>query len=623
MANIITKEQINNRNPGILTPQQLREQEAAKRRAENEKSNNNYMTGANAPEGSQQAENNRKAPTIGSVIGTGQAPDPAGLPSYLDSISGFYQDVIDGRKTQKQMYDEILASKQEQINANNKVYADIISKAKEQARQLEGSARAQAARSGTLGSPIGDTAIQGAQGAGNEAVVTIEHKLAADNANVVAGAATEARANYSDQQTNVNSAITGLFNYGKAKLDLSEAEAKKQKEKEATIITNLASGGVDTSKYTDQDWNKLAQEYGVDATVLKAGVTTKNKQTASDNLKQLLSVVKDFNIPLTNGKIAAQLTAYEKELGYPEGFFKAASEAVPDIDWTKAIHTNGTDASGKDFISVYDPKTGTSKKFYTGGVAAAVVNNNIGDPATAVSTAIDANSNSILAQTGLPSTVFNYLTQGTSSMTRFSEATRKKITADADVFLNKNGLDYSTFVSRYKAYNETLQKNIQRFNNTVIAEGELKGTVENLSTAATAAGFDDVRALNAAKKWAKGELNNPDVQTYAVHLNQLRSELAYYNAAVQGKTSADLIEFQEAEKTIKDGISSGSLIGFKNAITASVEKMDKTLQGSVDRSNKQIWDLFGVGGNYKTTEQKKAAPAKLPDGVKDLSSFEQ
>jgi hypothetical protein len=42
------------------------------------------------------------------------------------------------------------------------------------------------------------------------------------------------------------------------------------------------------------------------------------------------------------------------------------------------------------------------------------------------------------------------------------------------------------------------------------------------------------------------------------------------------------------------------------AVQNSTGKMDTVMQGSVDRSRKAVWDLFGVGGNYKTTT--KPAP---------------
>lgn len=208
---------------------------------------------------------------------------------------------------------------------------------------------------------------------------------------------------------------------------------------------------------------------------------------------------------------------------------------------------------------------------------------------------------SILVHTGLSVPAFNYLTQGTASLSRLSEATRRQIINEAGNFLNKNGIDYSTFQSRFKASNEVLEKNVARFNNVQIAEGELKGTIENLTMASQEAGLNDVRAYNAAKKWIKGQFNDADVQKYAFHLNQLKSELAYYNAASMGRNSTDVIDINEAEKVLQQGIAAGSLSGLQSALERSVEKMGITLKSSVDRANKQVWDLFGVGSKYQPT----------------------
>lgn len=214
---------------------------------------------------------------------------------------------------------------------------------------------------------------------------------------------------------------------------------------------------------------------------------------------------------------------------------------------------------------------------------------------------------SILSAAGLSLPVFNYLTQGTASMSRLPAAQRNKIVNEATAWLNKEGIDISTFQSQYKAYNETLNKNIQRFNNVNIAEGELLGTIDNLSAAADEKDFKKLKVANVAKLFAGEQVNDPTTIRYATHLNQIKSELAYYNAATQGKTSTDIRDFEEAERVIKQGISAGGLTGFKDAIEASTTKMGSVLQSSVDRSRKQVWDLFGVGDKFNA-QKKNVTP---------------
>ena len=219
----------------------------------------------------------------------------------------------------------------------------------------------------------------------------------------------------------------------------------------------------------------------------------------------------------------------------------------------------------------------------------------------------DPNTPSILGQTGLSYNGFLALTGRMSQLAR-DRATRAAASREVQQWANTKGVDVSTFGSQYKALNEVVEKNIARFNNTRIAEGEIASTLENLSDAATESGLTPVRAYNAAKLWVKGEFNNPDVQKYAFHLNQLRSELALYNAATQGRSGAAGVlaqDFEEASRVLQQGIAAGSLDGLKTAIERSVEKMGTVLAGSVDRANQDVWNLFGVGDKYKPKVPRK------------------
>jgi hypothetical protein len=210
----------------------------------------------------------------------------------------------------------------------------------------------------------------------------------------------------------------------------------------------------------------------------------------------------------------------------------------------------------------------------------------------------DPNSGSILSQTGLSIGAFNYITQGTSTMSRMNQAMRVQIMTEAQNWLNSKGIDLSTFQASYKAYNDVVAKNIQRYNNSVIMEGEILGTLDNLSAAADAADFGKMKVTNLAKYFAGEQVNDPAIMKYGVHFNQLVTEMAGYNAAVQGKSAPDIAEMEEAKRVIQNGVSSKSLAGFTDAIKASTEKMGIVLKGSVDRANKQVWDLFGVGDKY-------------------------
>lgn len=216
-------------------------------------------------------------------------------------------------------------------------------------------------------------------------------------------------------------------------------------------------------------------------------------------------------------------------------------------------------------------------------------------------------SGSILSATGLSIQAFNYLTQGNSSLTRLSAPQRKIIQNEAEQFLNNNGIDLSTFQSRYTAYNQVLTGNVMRTNAAQIQEKELQGTIANLDTTIKASDLKKLKTANVAKILAGQEVNDPLTTQYKTYLLSLQNELAGYNAAARGNLSSsggpspDQSDNEEAAKVITEGIGSGSLQGFKDAITAQQEKMGVILTSSVDNANKQVWDLFGVGDQYKPT----------------------
>lgn len=224
---------------------------------------------------------------------------------------------------------------------------------------------------------------------------------------------------------------------------------------------------------------------------------------------------------------------------------------------------------------------------------------------------------SLLSVAGISLPVFNFLTQGVSSMSRLSATQRKQIMNEATAFLNSKGVDVSTFQSEYKAYNDVLASNISRNAKTKIMENELVGTVDNLKSVVNDKELGTVNLDNVAKVWAGQQVNDPLATQYAFHFQQLKNELAAYFAASQGKASPDVIDNQDAADSVKNGMASGSLTGFKNAVENSTSKMRVILQKSVEDAQKAVWDLFGVGDKFQgiTTEDTSKNNAEVSDAT--------
>jgi hypothetical protein len=250
------------------------------------------------------------------------------------------------------------------------------------------------------------------------------------------------------------------------------------------------------------------------------------------------------------------------------------------------------------------------------------------DPA--VDGPIDPVSRNILSQTGLGINAFKYLVGQASQLPR-DQATRNKAAKEAQTWSREHNVDVSTLASQYKTYNDVLSANIARLNNTQIMEGELIGTVQNLQDVVKAKDFGKLKVANVIKLWAGQEVNDDLAQQYAMHLSQLRNELTAYFGATQGRSGNNLTieDKREAEGVIRNGIAQGSLDGLLKAVENSTGKMATIMQGSVDRSQKAIWGLFGVGQNYQAkpktgetpppagqaTAEGEPAPRKLSPGA--------
>lgn len=211
--------------------------------------------------------------------------------------------------------------------------------------------------------------------------------------------------------------------------------------------------------------------------------------------------------------------------------------------------------------------------------------------------ALDPNSQSILAQTGLSVAAFNYLTQGTAALSRLSANDRKAIQAEASAFLNKNGLDYSTFQSQYKAQNAVVQSNIERAANTKVFGGEVSGTTKQFISDVG----DDISNLKpaaVAQLFATGQTNNATAQKYAFDLQTMQNDLAGYYAASRGASSPDDADMSAAANVITNGLSGKGAKAFQESIDTNQTKVANVVNESVTNAQKAIWGQFGVGDKY-------------------------
>lgn len=273
--------------------------------------------------------------------------------------------------------------------------------------------------------------------------------------------------------------------------------------------------------------------------------------------------------------------------------------------YVKATLAKGlTPLSAGDFLANQKSKEAYNSAYSTAaGKAAADAKFGNSDAAVS-STTPDPSATGITGATGLSLQAFNYLTQGTASMSRLSAAQRNAITKEAGDFLNKNGLDVSTFKSQYDAYNDVLQHNLERANNTKVFAGEITGTVDQFASD-IGSDFGKLKIGNVAKLLAGGEVNDPTTQKYAFDLQTMQNDLAgYYAASRTGAANAtpDDSDKRAAAEVIKNGINAGSAAAFKQSIVDNEKKVTGVVNSAASDAQKQVWDLFGVGSQFKAKE---------------------
>lgn len=209
------------------------------------------------------------------------------------------------------------------------------------------------------------------------------------------------------------------------------------------------------------------------------------------------------------------------------------------------------------------------------------------------------NATGITQATGLDLITFNYLTQGTSALTRMTGPQRQKVMDAANAWLNKNGIDYATFQAQYKAQNDVLQKNIERAANTKVFAGETSGSADALMSAINEKDMGNIKQVNILNLLLGKQVNDPTTTKYGFQIKAMGNDLAGYFAASRGATSPDDSDKADAAQVIADGMSTRSVQAFKDSININEEKIAGVVGTAVDSAQKSVWDLFGVGAKFQ------------------------
>lgn len=345
----------------------------------------------------------------------------------------------------------------------------------------------------------------------------------------------------------------------------------------------------------------------IQANILNNALQGKNDATANA-IKYLSS---DYQTTVQQAETDKQ-NAINTLLKIAQNF---ANPTTGTIDTTKLQSALSNLYPGVDLSGVISQLHGTPTVTTSSGDAAYTTDN---DPTT-----VDPDSQSILAQTGLSVLAFNYLTQGTTALSRLSASDRQAVFKEAEDFLNKSGIDYSTFQSQYKAQNAVLQSNVERAANTKVFAGEVSGTAQQFIND-VGSDFSNLKPATVAQLFATGQTNDKTAQKYAFDLQTMQNDLAGYYAASRGANSPDQSDLAAAAKVITQGLSGQGAQAFKDSIDANEKKVSTVVNNAVTDAQKAIWTQFGVGGKYKSptdTSSTSTLPSDVQTKIAQNISF--
>lgn len=247
---------------------------------------------------------------------------------------------------------------------------------------------------------------------------------------------------------------------------------------------------------------------------------------------------------------------------------------------------------------------------------------------------------SILQATGLSLFAFNYLTQGTSALSRLSQGQRYMVEQEATNFANSKGVDVSTLQSQFKALNDVLASNVARENNAYIKGNDVTQSVDQLISAITPAdeaamtnhgffgiGSSALSLQNIVELAAGKQVNNPQAVKYGTGIELLVNDLAGYLAATRsssptGAATPDQQDTQDAAQMVYDGMNTGSLSAFQSYLQGNVDKIANVSKKAADNARQQVWQLMGVGDQFQSSQPQNSPQVKNEEqAITQLQTF--
>jgi len=188
---------------------------------------------------------------------------------YLNSLNAPNEDRI---------YQDTLNRFQSEIDAQNAIFADEISRSKVQGLGRLGTQTAINARRGLIGSDFGEAAVQGTENANNEVLKQIDNEKAAKIQSILTMARSDAAAQIKAKREEF---VKGLD----ARLAFYSAADQRKTDNTSKAVKSLISQGLNVNDVPANDLSKFAKYYGISVDDIKAQYDSEKQANDAEKAK--------------------------------------------------------------------------------------------------------------------------------------------------------------------------------------------------------------------------------------------------------------------------------------------------------------------------------------------------
>lgn len=237
---------------------------------------------------------------------------------YDDIISSLRQEAgIDAQQEidEGQIRRNTIQQFQDEIDATNVIYDDLLNREERAGEGREGSGRAMRFAQGLVGSGRGEAQAEGIEDANREAIQALQAERAVKIGNIMGTARNEALKEITARR---QAKQQGAANY----LDFIKLEDQRKEERLGNVVTTMVAEGVDPYDMGRGELSQIAQNVGVDEQSLLSyySEATQEQREAQENASREAAIVDLYNQGITDPK---QIFDY---INYTEG-----GERIGDI----------------------------------------------------------------------------------------------------------------------------------------------------------------------------------------------------------------------------------------------------------------------------------------------------